>query len=143
MTAFCSCGNKNKSGRTDTYSSGEMSFASDESFSPIIDEERSLFEALYPLAKVTPIYTNESDAINMLLQGKVCMAITARDFKPSELESLKARKQFPLSIRIAYDGLALIQNTANTDSCISVKDIKRIFTGEVTRWDQIYPGSDK
>ena len=143
MTSFCSCGNKNRSGRTDTYSSGAMTFASDESFSPIIDEERSLFEALYPLAKITPIYTNESEAINMLLQGKVCMAVTARDFKPAELQNLKDRKQFPLSIKIAYDGLALIQNTSNTDSCISVKDIKRILTGEVTHWNQIYPNSDK
>lgn len=143
MASFYSCGNKNKSGRTDTYSSGAISFASDESFSPIIDEERSLFEALYPLAKLTPIYTNESEAINMLLQGKVSMAITARDFKPAELQSLKDRKQFPLSVRIAYDGLALIQNTQNTDSCISVKDIKRILTGEVTHWNEIYPGSDK
>ena len=143
MTSFCSCGHKNKSGRTDTYSSGAMTFASDESFSPIIDEERSLFEALYPLAKITPIYTNESEAINMLLQGKVCMAVTARDFKPAELQNLKDRKQFPLSIKIAYDGLALIQNTSNTDSCISVKDIKRILTGEATHWNQIYPNSDK
>lgn len=143
MTGFCSCGNKNKSGRTDTYSSGAISFASDESFSPVIDEERSLFEALYPLAKLTPIYTNESEAINMLLQGKVWMAITARNFKPAELQSLKDRKQFPMAIRIAYDGLALIQNKNNTDSCISVKDIKRILTGEVTRWDQIYPSSKK
>src|SRR5574344_1578910 len=138
-----SCNEKHKGNRTDTYSSGAISFASDESFSPIIDEERSLFEALYPLAKLTPIYTNESEAINMLLQGKVCMAVTARDFKPKELQSLKARKQFPLSVKIGYDGLALIQNTSNTDSCISVKDIKRIFTGEVTRWNQIYPHSDK
>lgn len=143
MVSFYSCGNKNKSGRTDTYSSGAISFASDESFSPIIDEERSLFEVLYPLAKLTPIYTNESEAINMLLQGKVSMAITARDFKPAELQSLRDRKQFPLSVRIAYDGLALIQNTQNTDSCISVKDIKRILTGEVTHWNEIYPGSDK
>lgn len=144
MANLCSCGGrKSKDGRTDTYSSGAISFASDESYSPIIEEERSLFESLYPLAKLTPIYTSESEAINMLLQGKVCMAITARDYKPAELESLKARKQFPLSIKIAYDGLALIQNTANTDSCISVKDIRRIFNGEVTRWDQIYPGSNK
>ncbi len=143
MAGFCSCGHKNKSGRTDTYSSGAISFASDESFSPIIDEERSLFEALYPLAKLTPIYTSESEAINLLLQGKMSMAVTARDFKPAELQSLKDRKQFPISVRIGYDGLALIQNTANTDSCISVKDIKKILTGEVTHWNQIYPGSDK
>lgn len=141
MAGLCSCGKKNKDGRTDTYSSGAISFASDESFSPIIDEERSLFEAIYPLAKLTPIYTDESDAINMLLNGKVCMAVTARDFKPAELKSLKDRKQFPISVKIGYDGLALIQNKENTDSCISVKDIKRILTGEVTRWEQIYPGS--
>jgi len=36
---FSSCEDKPKNGRTDTYSSGAISFASDESFSPIIDEE--------------------------------------------------------------------------------------------------------
>ncbi len=144
MTSLYSCGkNKNKDGRTDTYSSGAISFASDESFSPIVDEERELFMSTYPQAQLTPIYTNESEAINMLLQGKVWMAFTSRDFRPEEYESLKAKKQFPLSVRIAYDGLALIQNTSNTDSCISVKDIRRIMTGEVTRWNQIYPSSDK
>lgn len=139
---FSSCGQqKSKDGRTDTYSSGAISFASDESFSPIIEEERELFESIYQDAKLTPIYTNESEAIQMLLDGKVAMAITSRDYKEGELAHLKATKQFPRTIRIAYDGLALIQNKQNTDSCISVKDIRRILTGEVTRWDQIYPGS--
>ena len=35
---------KPKDGRTDTYSSGAMLFASDESFSPVIAEEGELFE---------------------------------------------------------------------------------------------------
>lgn len=140
-TGLYSCQNKSKDGRTDTYSSGAMTFASDDSFSPIIEEERELFESTYTEAKITPIYTDESDAINQLIQCKVFMAITARDFKPEELQSLKDRKQFPQSIKFAYDGLALIQNTHNTDSCISVKDIRRILSGEVTRWDQIYPNS--
>ncbi|HEY9543822.1 PstS family phosphate ABC transporter substrate-binding protein [Prevotella sp.] len=138
---LASCSKKPKDGRTDTYSSGAMTFASDESFSPVIEEERELFEFTYPQAKITPIYTNESDAINKLLAGKVFMAITSRDFKPAELQSLKDRKQFPRTIKFAYDGLALIQNNLNVDSCISVKDIKRILLGEVTRWDQIYPKS--
>ncbi len=137
-----SCGQKkNKDGRTDTYSSGAISFASDESFSPIIEEERELFESIYKDAKLTPIYTSESNAVQMLLDGKVSMAITSRDYKPGELAKLKADKQFPRTIRFAYDGLALIENKHNTDSCISVKDIRRILLGEVTRWDEIYPGS--
>lgn len=139
---FSSCGQqKKKDGRTDTYSSGAISFASDESFSPVIEEERELFESIYRDAKLKPIYTSESEAIQMLLDKKVCMAITSRDFKPAELEKLKAEKQFPRTIRFAYDGLALIENKQNTDSCISVKDIKRILSGEVTNWNQIYPNS--
>lgn len=139
---FSSCGQqKKKDGRTDTYSSGAISFASDESFSPVIEEERELFESIYRDAKLTPIYTSESEAIQMLLDQKVSMAITSRDFKQAELEKLKAEKQFPRTIRFAYDGLALIENKHNTDSCISVKDIRRILLGEVKRWDEIYPGS--
>ena len=44
---------------------------------------------------------------------------------------------------LGYDGLALIANTSNSDSCISVKDVKRILTGEVTKWSQINPASAK
>ena len=141
MTSFCSCGNKNKSGRTDTYSSGAISFASDESFSPIIEEIRELFEYKYPDAKLTPIYTNESEAVDLLMKDSVWLIVTSRDYKPNELEYLKAQKQFPQSIKMAYDGLAIVQHEQNTDSCISVKDIRRILSGEVKRWDEIFPNS--
>lgn len=140
LLVFCKS-KKSKDSRTDTYSSGAITFASDESFSPVIEEERELFEFTYPDAKLTPIYTNESDAINKLLKGEVWMAITSRDFTNEERESLKARQQFPRSIKFAYDGLALIQNKHNTDSCISVANIKDIFNGKVTNWNQIYPKS--
>ena len=62
-----SCEDKPKDGRTDTYSSGAAQFASDESFSPILDELVQVFEATYPKADLTPIYTNEIDGINLLL----------------------------------------------------------------------------
>ena len=138
-----SSGNKSKSGRTDTYSSGVIDFASDESFSPIIEEEREVFEATYPKAKVNPIYTNESDGMEMLLNKKTHLLITARDFKPEELKNLKDRGFAPRTIRLAYDGLALIINTENTDSCITVKDIARILDGSATKWSDIYPGSKR
>ena len=140
--ASCS-GNKSKSGRTDTYSSGVIDFASDESFSPIIEEEREVFEATYPKAKVNPIYTNESDGMEMLLNKKTYLLITARDFKPEELKNLKDRGYAPRTIKLAYDGLALIINKENTDSCITVKDIARILDGSATKWSDIYPGSKR
>lgn len=143
-TVFTSCnGSKNKSDRTDTYSSGAISFASDESFSPIIEEEREVFQFTYSQASVTPHYTNEGDAIDSLLKEKTWLAITARDFKPEELQSLRDRNFLPRSIKLAYDGLALIVNKENQDTCLSVKDFARILRGEVTQWSQLYPGSKR
>lgn len=137
------CADKPKGGRTDTYSSGAISFASDESFSPIIDEQIQVFESIYRDAKVTPIYTNEVDGIKLLMSDSLQLVITSRAFTKNELEILKAKTYSPVSIPLAYDGLSLIINSNNTDSCITVKDVKRILSGEAKLWSDIVPGSKR
>ena len=141
-----SCGNSNKKGkdgRTDTYSSGTISFVSDESFSPIIEEEREVFQHDYPDAKVKPIYTNESDGINMLLHGKTWLVFAARDFKPAEKKSLQDQQYMPTSFSIAYDALAFIVNKNNTDTLLSVKEVRDIMNGKITKWNQLSNGNKK
>lgn len=138
-----SCTETNKSGRTDTTSTGTMPFASDNSFSPVIEEQREVFEALRPQAHLVPIYTTETEGINLLMTDSIYLVITARDFKPEELKNLKDRKFMPRSLKLAYDGLALIVNRANTDTCISVQDFKRILLGEATKWSDIYKDSKR
>lgn len=137
-----SCNNKkSKDGRTDTYSSGAISFVSDESFSPIIEEERFVFQNDYPQAKVNPIYASESEAINRLLSGKTWLAFTARNFKEKERKSLEAQSFRPVAIKIAYDALAFVVHRSNTDTLISVNDIKAIMQGKVTQWSKVHKGS--
>jgi phosphate transport system substrate-binding protein len=118
-----------------------ISFASDESFSPIVESERDIFQHTYQDAKVNPIYTNESDGMKMLLNLKINLLITSRYFKASELKNLRARDFSPVGVKLAYDALALIINKNNTDTCISVNDIKNILNGKVTKWSDIYPKS--
>ncbi len=138
----CSGNKKGKDGRTDTYSSGTISFVSDESFSPIIEEERTVFQFDYPQAKVNPIYTSESDAINRLLDGKAWLAFSARNFKDSELKNLQARNFRPMAIKVAYDALAFIVNKANNDTIISVQDIVNVMNGKATKWKDLSYGSN-
>lgn len=137
-----SCGDsKPKSGRTDTYTSGTITVAMDESFSPLIEEEIQIFELVNPQAKIKPFYTNELEAINLLKKDSVWVAIAARNYRPDEIDNLKKRRMVPVSFPIAYDGLALIVNKENTDTCISVKDFSSILSGKVTKWSDIYSGS--
>ncbi|MBQ6769126.1 MAG: substrate-binding domain-containing protein [Prevotella sp.] len=132
---------KPKYNRTDTYNSGTISFASDESFSPIIDQEVLIFMTERPKATLIPIYTTELDAINMLLSDSICLAITAKDLTPKQKEALKAKHPTAATFPIAYDGLALIVNASNPDTCITVNDIKRLLTGQITKWNEVYPNS--
>ena len=137
---FLACGNKPKSLPYD-YEASAAAFTSDESFYPILDEELEVYKALYAQGEIKPVYTDQEDAIRQLVENKVWLAFTARQLSPRELESLKARSFMPRIIPIAYDGLAVIVNNANPDTCISVKDFRRILSGEATNWKDVYPKS--
>lgn len=132
---------KDPNARTDTFSSGEITFGADESFAPIIEEEMEVFHATHPQAKVTPKYMSESEGINLLLANKLPLMFTTRCFKESERKNLVDRERLPIFERVGYDGLAFIVNNANTDTCISVKDIKRILVGEAVNWKDINKAS--
>lgn len=117
-------------------------FGCDECFRPVIEEQCELFLHRYDQYHLDSVYADQTTVINKLLDGEIYMAITSRDFKEEEIEYLKGiYRAKPFSYRIAYDGFALIQNNENSDSCITVKDIKRILSGEVTEWKEIFPES--
>ena len=139
LAVFSACGSK--SGSADTYSSGVIAIAADASFEPIIQEEIDVFESLCPLAGIVPRYTTEVEAINLLLKDSVRLAIVTRTLTKEEIESFHSRKFFPKEIKLATDGLALIVNRSNPDSLLSVRDFRRILTGEVKNWKEIYPES--
>ena len=140
---FFSCGKKDRGGRTDTRTSGEISFYADESFSPIIEELKKQFEFQFPNAKLNPIYSNENEGFKQIKDLKTCLFFTSRALKPSEVAYLKSKRQLPEVFPIAYDGLALIVNSSNNDTCMTVKDVKRILSGEVTNCNQIVKGSKR
>ena len=139
--SFAACRQAPKDGRTDTYTSGTVAIAADESFQPIVEEEIFVFESLYPLADLVPHYVTEVEAVNLLLKDSLRLAITSRRLTPEELYSFNSRKFFPQQIKIATDGLALISNLSNPDTLISVSAIRDILTGTKTRWKDIYPNS--
>ena len=69
------------------------------------------------------------------------LAFTTRRLTEKEQQNLRDRQFVPQVIPIAYDGLAIIVNNANRDTCITVKDFARILTGEATKWSDVYPTS--
>ena len=141
LLALSACRSKSKEGQTDTYSSGVIAIAADASFEPIIQEEIDVFESLYPLAGIVPRYTTEVEAINLLLKDSVRLAVATGTLTEEEMNSFHSRKFYPREIKLATDALALIVNRANPDSLLSVRDFRRILTGEAKTWKQVNSNS--
>lgn len=141
LVALGACTSKPKDGATDTATSGVIAIAVDESFKPIVQEEIDVFESLYPLAGIVPRYTTEIDAINLLLKDSVRLAIATRTLTKEEMSSFNSRKFYPREIKIATDALALIVNRSNPDTLLSVRDFRRILTGEAKEWKELFPAS--
>src|SRR5574344_1667463 len=140
---LAACNGKPKDGRTDTYSSGVVKITSDESFSPIIQEEIAVFENMYPNAKIKPIFTDEVNAINLLLKDSVRLAIVTRTFTKKEMAYFASRKFQPRCIHVATDGLALIINKNSNDTLITVDQFRKILNGQITNWNQLGAKSNK
>jgi len=135
---FLACGNKPNPEQEEAYQKAAAIFTADESFYPILDEELYYFQN-QTLDSITPVYINEQDAVRKLMKLETWLAFTTRDFTVKERQNLIDRKYLPRAIPIAYDGLAIIVNNTNPDTCITVKDFARILKGEVSEWKEIYP----
>ena len=125
----------------DTIHSGVISIACDENFKSLMDKEIQAFEAHFPKAAIFPIYTSETEAIRLLITDSVRFALTTRDLYPKEKQSLDSLQLNPKKQLVAFDGVALLINTQNKDSLMSIPQLKRILNGEITEWSQIHSHS--
>ena len=136
ILSLTSCGNNQKP--ANSLASDDIHLAIDETFRPIMDEELKVFSHKFPEAALSPLYMSETEAINMLLKDSIRLIVTTRELNQKEIKSIK--ENFQLVVRskmVATDGIALIVNKANADTLITMSEIKKIVTGEITNWSQI------
>lgn len=127
---------------TETPTSGNIKICVDESFQMFMDAEKVTFEGLYPDAKVNIITAPEVEAIEMLLKDSCRFAVVSRKLTANEEAQLKNEQIYPKTTKIAYDAIAFIINKENTDTTLLYQNIKDIFTGKISKWNQINPKSN-
>ncbi|QEC51686.1 phosphate ABC transporter substrate-binding protein (PhoT family) [Anseongella ginsenosidimutans] len=129
-------------GEERSNTAGEVTISVDETLSPVIEEELKVFHADYPEATITPLYVSEQEAIRALMLDSSKVAIATRALTPEEEAQFKKTYQYtPRSIKIAVDAVALILNKANHDTLLTAEEVRSIFRGEVTRWDEMDDGN--
>lgn len=121
---------------------GTITIAADESFKPLINSLTSAYEGIYPDAHFKLDYKPEQEAIRQLLNDSARLVFATRQLNDKELEIIRKQKGSQKFQHIATDGLALVIGKSNTDSLITIPELKAIMEGKLTDWSQIKGGQE-
>ncbi|MCC5875104.1 MAG: PstS family phosphate ABC transporter substrate-binding protein [Candidatus Sumerlaeia bacterium] len=77
--------------------------------------------------------------IRSLMDGLVDIAQASREMRPSELQAARDNGYNPERHVIGLDGLAVVVHRSSPVDELSINQVRAIFSGAVTRWNQFNP----
>lgn len=121
---------------------GTITIAADESFKPLVDGLTRAYEGIYPDAHFKVDYKPEQQSVLQLLKDSARLVVTTRELTEKEGDIIKQQKGYVKHQHIAIDGLAVVASKVNSDSLMTMTELKGIFEGKITNWSQL-PGSNQ
>ncbi len=128
---FTGCSSSDDS--TTGYADGSTSVATDGSTSmeKVIGSLGEAFTNANEGVTFTYNPTGSGSGITAVSEGSCDIGLSSRALKDSEVE------QGLTGTVLAYDGIAVIVNTANTVTELTLDQIAAIFSGEITNWSEL------
>ena len=111
--------------------SGKIVVAGSSSVTPVMEKLKEAYLALNPGVEIEVQQSDSSTGMNNAIDGICDIGMASRELKDSEIEAGLT------STVIAMDGIAVIVNNDNPISGLTSDQVKDIFTGAVTTWDEI------
>ena len=115
---------------TSTPVVGRLTFAGSTTVQPLAAKIGQAFNAQYPAVTLDIAAGGSSVGISAIHDGTVDIGMASRALKPEEAEGIVAHQ-------IAVDVLAIIVNTANPVINLSTAQLRDIYLGAITNWQDV------
>lgn len=120
------------------YVKGAGTIFCDDGFKNILEEEIDVFEYTYPESSIIPKYVSEAEAVDALMGDTTDAIIITHELTKDQIKKIRDDYKKVVKQRcIAVDAVGLIVNKDNPLNEISVEDIGKIMSGEITKWSQL------
>ncbi len=134
ISAFTGCApadtnKQNGNGPADEGLSGNITVNGSTSVQPLAEEIAKAFTAKNNNVTIDIQGGGSGVGVKSAMDGVVDIGMASRELKTDE----KSLREF----KIAVDGIAVIVNPANGVSDLSVEQIFKIYTGEITDWKEV------
>jgi len=95
------------------------------------------FKAQYPGTTFDIAAEGSATGFAALIDKTAAIGMASRPAKPEEIANGKAKGVDLKETIVAYDGIAVVVNTANPIKGLTKKQVEQIFTGEITDWSAL------
>ena len=120
---------------------GNIDFCCDESYANVLAQQVFVFTRTNPGAFIDMTRCTEREALTALLEDSVRLITLTRKLSNAEKNRILENQLNYNETHIAVDAIAFVVNKNNPDSVLTTDDIRRILTGEVTQWNELFPDS--
>ena len=130
---FVGCGSNSSEGKNNTASNGgsvTISISGSTSVGPLMEKIQEKYEEENNNVTLEIQQNGSGAGIKDVISGISEIGMSSRELKDEEKTSVQGTT-------VAYDGIALLVNTENPVSNISLEDVKKIYTGEITNWKEL------
>ena len=116
---------------TSAQPAGKIVVGGSSSVAPLMEKLVEAYKTVNPNAEIEHLTTDSTTGVSGALDGSYTIGLASRDLKDSETEAgAKATV-------LAMDGIAVVVNPENPIENLTVDQIKSIYVGEVTTWDEV------
>ena len=111
--------------------SGKIVVAGSSSVTPVMQKLAEAYQVVNPNAEIEVQQSDSTTGMQSAIDGICDIGMASRDLKDSEKEAgLNGQT-------IAMDGIAVIVNQNNDLTTLTLAQVKSIFTGEATEWENV------
>ena len=110
--------------------SGKCVVGGSSSVSPLMEKLIEAYKKVNPNADIELQTSDSTTGMTSTIEGSYDIGMASRELKDDEASKLEATV-------IATDGIAVIVNKANTADELSADQVKSIYVGDVTTWDEV------
>lgn len=114
-----------------TEAEGKVVVAGSSSVSPVMEKLKEAYEAVNKNVTVEVQQSDSTTGVTSAAEGICDIGMASRELKDEE-------KELGLTATvIAQDGIAVVVNTSNETEDLTSDQVKAIFTGETTEWEDL------
>jgi len=114
-----------------------LHLAGSTSMQPLLRDLAAAYSERYPYVSFDFAEMGSTAGLEALRRSNADLALVSRELAPEEETDAQTGKRLLAPTAVAEDAIALIVNEMNPLRAVSLLELRRVFTGQVSRWDAL------